>query len=176
MNVRREIKHYHINGYDAYFEKVLPDLQKLVEETLQDKNDHFLIAVNEAVCNAARYANDGPILAPIDITITITPNEDVAVSVASDTQPFNVEMFRDNMRKLAKDPLWCDKEWCDYTGATERSRGYWLMLMAVTYLYIRSDGKEVTLFADIPFRQENVTRKIRDIVPRLLLQKNGVIY
>lgn len=154
----------------------MPDLQKLVEETLLDKDDNFLIAVNEAVCNAAKYANNGSKLAPIDITITITPNEDVAVSVLSDTQPFNVEMFRDNMRKLANDPAWRDKNWCDYTGSTERSRGYWLMLMSVSYLYIRSDGKEVTLYADIPFRQENVTRKISDIVPRLLLQKNGVIY
>lgn len=175
MKVNRDIQHYHIIGYDAYFEQVLPELQKIVEEVLLDKDDNFLIAVNEAVCNAAKYANDGVNEAPIDIEIVIT-SEDVSVSVFSDTRPFNVEMFRDNMRKLANDPAWCDKEWCDYTGDTERSRGYWLMLMSVSYLYIRADGKEVTLCADIPFKKEHVTRKISDIVPRLLLMKNGVIY
>ena len=177
MNVHRDIRHYHIIGYDAYFEEVMPDLQKIVEDTLLDKDDNFLIAINEAVCNAAKYANDGPSLAPIDIEVVITPGQDISVSVRSDTQPFNVEMFRDNMRKLAADDSpWKDREWCDYTGSTERSRGYWLMLMSVSYLYIRSDGKEVTLYADIPFQKEHVTRKISDIVPRLLLMKYGVIY
>jgi len=175
LNVHRDIRHYHIVGYDAYFEQVMPDLQKIIEDTLLDKDDNFLIAVNEAVCNAAKYANDGSALAPIDIDVVIT-SEDISVSVQSDTQPFNVEMFRNNMRKLAQDPAWRDREWCDYTGSTERSRGYWLMLMSVSYLYIRSDGKEVTLCADIPFQKEHVTRKISDIVPRLLLMKNGVIY
>ena len=175
VNTRK--RHYEALGQDAYYDEVMPWLETLYDRYLQDEDGHYLIAVNEAVCNAAKYANDGPALAPIDIEVVITPGQDISVSVRSDTQPFNVEMFRDNMRKLAADDSpWKDREWCDYTGSTERSRGYWLMLMSVSYLYIRSDGKEVTLYADIPFQKEHVTRKISDIVPRLLLMKNGVIY
>ena len=49
------------------------------------------------------------------------------------------------------------------------------MLMAVECLYVDVTGKSVTLCAPRPYKPRHISKKIKDIVPRFMLEQNGVI-
>lgn len=49
------------------------------------------------------------------------------------------------------------------------------MLMAVECLYVDVTGKNVTLCATRQYHPGDISRKIKDIVPRFMLEQNGVI-
>ena len=163
---------YDVIGYDAYFEKAFPEIEAILYEVLHDEEGHFLIAINEAVCNAAKYSIDGDDKAEINIEVAITP-DDVGVSVACPTKHFDADRYRQDLRLLAESKK--HTSWSDYTGVSARSRGFWLMLMAVDYLCIRQDGNSIYLNVSRPWRQDVVTKTIGDLVRRFFVKKNGVI-
>lgn len=167
------IFHYNFTGYEAY-QEVLPVLQEKICDVLQDDEYHFILAVNEAVCNAARYAVKGPSEAEIKIKLQITES-DVTVTISSLTVPFDVVRYRENLLKLVENPDVSKMEWGDYTGDTDKSRGFWYMLTACDYLYMAEDGQQITLCARVPFNPNKFTTKIGDLVPRFYIEKNGVI-
>ena len=101
---------------------------------------------------------------------------DIKTIVQSDTRPFDVVRFRQNLRNLADDPELAHWEWGQYTAASSKSRGYWIMLMACDYIAIDVSGKRVTLCAKRPFRPWHIRKRIQNLVPRLYLERNGVIF
>ncbi len=102
-NIARTIHTYEIVGYDAYFVDVLPDLTEILSE-LTDENSYFIIAINEAVCNAAKYSVYGYEEAKIKIELIIT-NEDVTATVISKTKPFNALEYRNKLLKLKENAV-----------------------------------------------------------------------
>lgn len=44
----REIQHYHIQGYGAFFEEALPSIKSTLDKKLGDKEGHFAMAIVEA--------------------------------------------------------------------------------------------------------------------------------
>lgn len=50
------------------------------------------------------------------------------------------------------------------------------MLMACDYIAIDVSGKRVTLCAKRPFRPWHIRKRIQNLVPRLYLERNGVIF
>ena len=162
-------------GYDNYYETIMPQLERILCRVLEDKEEHFLIAISEAVCNAACYATAGPEQAKIQIQLVISDG-DVKATVQSDTQPFDFEHFRKDLRALAEDPLTAGMEWGDYTSDSPQSRGYWIMLMACDYITVDVSGKSVMLCARTPFHSCHIRKTIRNLVPRLYLNRNGVIF
>lgn len=166
---------FEVIGYDDYCEKVMPKLEDLLARTLQDSEGHYMIAINEAVCNAARYAVAGHDNVCIQLDMLINDG-DIKTAVQADTLPFDVLQFRKEMAELAEDENIAEMEWGDYTGHSKSSRGYWYMLMACEYLYIDTTGKKVTLCAKRPFSPNHIAKKISDLVPRLYVEQNGVIF
>lgn len=168
-----DIFRYQFTGYEAY-QEVLPLLQDKICAAVQDDEYHFVLAVNEAVCNAARYSIQGPYAAEIKIKMRIT-DCDITVSVFSKTVPFDAIQYRDRLLKLTDNPQIAAMDWGDYTANTEKSRGFWYMLTACDYLYMAEDGQQITLCARTPCQSQNFTTKIGDLVPRFFVEKKGVI-
>ena len=169
------IETYDFVGYDTYFDDVMPQLDQLLDTYLHDPDGYYSIAICEAVCNAARYSVDGCDHAHIIIQVYITAN-DIKTTVKSDTRPWDVETYRDRMMQLADNEILAEMDWGKYTGNTVRSRGFWLMLTACEYLYIDVNGKEVTLCVKWPFADNHISMKIKDLIPKMYLKKNEVIF
>ena len=162
-------------GYDTYYEDVMPKIETILQHALDDPDEHYLIAINEAVCNAARYSVAGPEQAKIQILMMLNDG-DIKTIVQSETRPFNVMHFRHSLKQLADNPDTASMEWGMYTAESAKSRGYWIMLMACDYIAIDVTGKRVTLCAKRPFRPWHIRKQIQNLVPRLYLEKNGVIF
>ena len=68
-----------------------------------------------------------------------------------------------------------EMEWADFVKGTQKCRGYFTMLMAVECLYVDVTGRSVTLCTARPYHPGDISKKIKDIVPRFMLEQNGVI-
>lgn len=166
---------YDLTGYDSYFSSAMPEIQDVLREALRDENFLFLIAINEAVCNAARYSVEGHERAQIHLELVVT-EEDVTASISCLTQPFNAEAYRQELWRMAERDEMRSMAWSDYTGTSARSRGFWMMLMAVDFLCVDVNGDKVTLCASRPWDDGMVTKEIGILAERFFVEKDGVIY
>lgn len=85
----REIHHYHIQGYGAFFEEALPSIKSTLYKKLGDKEGHFAMAIVEAAQNVAMYAQKSPEEVVMDIDIVATES-DITVKITADTKTFDV--------------------------------------------------------------------------------------
>ncbi len=170
----REIQHYHIQGYEAFFQEALPSIKITLDKKLGDKEGHFAMAVVEAAQNAAMYARKNPDEVVMDIDLVAT-DSDITVKITADTKTFDVLSYRQRLGRMASDKQLGEMEWVDFVKGTPKCRGYFTMLMAVECLYVDVTGKSVTLCAARPYHPGDISRKIKDIVPRFMLEQNGVI-
>ena len=170
----REIQHYHIQGYGTFFEEALPSIKSTLDKKLGDKEGHFAMAIVEAAQNAAMYARKSPEEVAMDIDLVATES-DITVKITADTQDFDVLAYRQWLGRMAEDKHQREKEWADIVKGTQKSLVYFTMLMAVECLYVDVTGKSVTLCASRPYKSIHISKKIKDIVPRFMLEQNGVI-
>lgn len=171
-----EVHQFKFTGYQNYCE-VEKDIEKLFRRAFERDNPSFTIAVNEAMCNAARYSIYGITTAPIEITVRLS-GYDIAVTVKSITEVFDTQKYQAELQELAKDPAICNMEWGDYLADNDASRGIWYMLTAVDYLYFDTLGQSVTLATRTDgksdmFNEPNT--KIGALVPKFLVNEGGVI-
>lgn len=171
--IARTIHTYEIVGYNAYFTDVLPELTEILSN-LTDDNSNFLTAINEAVRNASKYSIYGFEEAKIKIELVIT-NEDVTVTVVSKTKPFNALEYRNKLLKLKEDPKSKDMPWSKYTENLKRGRGFWIMLMAVDYLYMDINGDKISLNISLPRKADEVTSTLGELIQRFFVEKDGVV-
>ena len=162
-----------IVGYQNY-EAIHDKLKKLFLDAFCGDNPYFILAVNEAVCNAARYSILGPTKAKITIRTEIG-EADIRVKISSATTKFDAMAYQHRLRKLAADSKYKNMACGDYTSDTDMSRGFWYMLEAVDYLVIDSDGEDITLSARIPYDYQPLDPRIGYLVPKFFVRKNGVI-
>ena len=157
------------------FDRVAEKLYQLLEQAFGYKDEYFQQAVEEAVCNAARYSIYGPEKADITIIVRITA-ADVSVTVISPTHKFDAITYQLKLMKLL-DSKYKDMEWGDYVGLKLDSSGFWYMLTGVDYLLIDSEGQSITLSKTVKSHNPElpVTTKISCLVPRFLVRQNGVI-
>ncbi len=156
------------------YEPIQDSIRNIFEKAFLRKNTYFDIAVDEAVGNAAKYAVKGLAEAEVHIQIRISEN-DITVRVASDTQSFNAKDYQMQLRELANDPKFSSLDWGDYTGTTDRSRGFWFMLQAVEYLVIAEDSSYVSLSTSIPYREKRLDTSIGFLVPKFIVDSGGVL-
>ena len=168
-----EVYMYTAHGYDDYYDRILLPLEKNISKKMRYGSDIYIIAISEAVCNAAKYAKAGPESVNINIKLRITM-DDITTIIAADTKHFDVEHFRTHLRQLADDEIIGNMEWGDYCQEVSHGRGIWYMLMAVDYLIFDTSGKEVSLCTSRSLKMP--VKLISRLVPRLLLKKNEVIY
>lgn len=105
---------YEFTGYQNY-EKTQKKIETLLTDAFEAENYRFLMAVNEAVCNAARYSLYKPQKARITIEVRVM-NYDVAVKVSSPTSPFRAEEYQKKLRRILDDKKVREMEWGDYLG------------------------------------------------------------
>ena len=129
-----------LQNYDQVQEKLFRELEAAFTYTDYD----FQQAVDEAVCNAAKYSIAGPTEARITINVRRMPF-DVAVTVYADTHPFDAQAYRDKLNALLKDKKTAEMDWGDYVGLQPISSGFWYMLTGCNSLYIDEDGQSITL-------------------------------
>lgn len=156
------------------FTPVAERLYAQFEQVFGYRDEYYQQALEEAVCNAARYSIYKPEKAEILILVRQMAY-DIAVTVISRTRPFDAIAYQKKLRSLAADPKYRDMDWGDYIGLTTASSGFWYMLTGVDYLYIDDDGQSITLSKNTIKKSEIVTTKIGMLVPRFLVRKNGVI-
>lgn len=138
-------------------------------------NYEYQQAIEEAVCNAARYSIAGP--AKADITVKIRRMAyDIAVSVYAKTIKFDAKSYQKKLQSLLNDPKVAAMDWGDYVGVSFGSSGFWYMLTGCEYIYVDSQGQGVTLVARTD-RTKLVakTTNIGQLVPRFMVKQNGVI-
>ena len=156
------------------YEPVQTSIRAVFNKAFVFHNTYFDIAVDEAVSNATRYAVKGMSEAEVYIRIRISEN-DITVRVSSDTQPFDSRNYQMQLQELANLPKYSRMEWGDYTGLTDRSRGFWYMLQAVDYLVIAENGSYVALSASIPYRKRRLDTTIGFLVPKFRVDSGGVL-
>lgn len=146
--------------------------------TFMYTNYEFQQAIEEAVCNAARYSVDGPEKANITIKVRRMPYN-VAVTVISKTHPFDAKAYQKKLEALKKDPKISKMEWGDYIGLSTASSGFWYMLTGCDYLVMDEHGQAITLVASIdkerPEEDIKKTKIIDILVPRFMVKDDGVI-
>lgn len=164
---------YSFQGYQNY-EPYRKKLAALCEKAFIEHNPYFMIAINEAVCNAFKYHKLGPREGSVSIQVRLSES-DITVIVRADTHAFDMKDFQKRMRALLKNKKTSAMEWGDYTDDTDRSRGFWYMLQAVDYLIAESDCSSVTLSEHIPYSNLPLDTHIEYLVPKLMVRTNGVI-
>ena len=96
----RQIEHYHMKGYEAFFTEAMPSIKTILDERLADKEGHFAMAIVEAVQNAAMYSKAGARNVQLDIDLVATET-DIAVKVSADTKDFDVLAYRQRLGRMA---------------------------------------------------------------------------
>lgn len=168
-----EIIRFEFVGYDHYGD-IYPELEKYIFKSMQAENYYFMMAINEAVCNAAKYSVAGIKNVKIKIELKIMQH-DVMVSVFANTRPFDAKEYQKNLLELLKNPAISKMDWGDYTADSEMSRGFWYMLTAVDFLSIDKNGANITLCSRIPFKEKAISTKIEYLVTKFRVKNNGVV-
>lgn len=150
------IKTYHFTGHSNY-RNYQPEIKELITNTSLDSEMSFYIAVNEAVCNAAKYAVKGHREADITISLKLD-NYSMTAIVIGNTKPFDTAMFLSKMKKLAEGEC-KDMEWGDYTHDNIGGRGFFYMLEACDYVTLSPNGNVVMLHCSLPITLEQKKRK-----------------
>ena len=168
-----EFRTYKLSSYDEYYKKYLPELKSLCRE----KKVHiaYIMALNEAVCNAFRYNTAGEYKGEAVITVAIS-NNDILCRVYADTNPFDPRNHFKKVQELANNPATCELDWGDYTQDQEGGRGLWYMLYGTDALTMDVTSHEVALFISYPSSGETRTKKIKNLAKKFFIKKNGVCY
>lgn len=160
-------------GYQGYAD-IQDQVETLFKELFQEENPLFNIAVNEAVLNASRYAKAGISEASITMEVLLSP-VDIRVTVESDTYPTDFVAYKKKLKRLADNVKIGVKDWSEFTGLTDASRGFWLMLTVCDYVIVESDGSSVTLSAKIPFNKDKpIDKTIGFLVDKFFVRTGGV--
>lgn len=141
------IKTYHFVGHSQYrfFQS---EIKELIMAASLDKEMDFYLAINEAVCNAAKYSINGYKNADISICIKLD-NYSMTAVISSETVHFNANAYLQRMKDLAKSKS-RNMEWGDYTHDSIGGRGFFYMLQACDYVTLSPDGNVVMLHSPLP--------------------------
>jgi hypothetical protein len=168
---------YELHGYESYF-NFYDDIQKILLMGTRDIDENLLLALNEAVNNAATYSVSGLEQAKIEILIRMD-NTSLEIKVSSDTNPFDAYKYKQHLQEVLSSLNTAKSKkalhWGEYTKNMEHGRGIWYMLSACDYLLFDSQGKFVVLHAPIPFRPESYSDMMDRLIYRFFIIDKGVI-
>lgn len=168
------IKEYRFFGYQNY-EPCRQEIKNLVNGITRDEDMRYYLAINEAVCNAAKYSIAGIMDAEISICIRIDSHS-IHTRISCQTQKFDARRYREKLRGWARDEKIRDMDWGDYTHDQISGRGFWYMLSACDYIFVDEDAQQIMLHCSLPVNEEQKKRThIRQLVPRLFIDNRGVI-
>lgn len=166
-----QIKTYDFLGESAYVNAV--DDMRNALKFLHDDDYAYDMAINEAVLNAAQNSVDGVEAAKIHIDIRIT-DYDVITKVSCQTKPFDMLAYREQLLAIAAREEYKNADWTDYTSDLDISRGLWFMLYGTEYIYSDHLAQSVCLCTRNPCIKRT-SRKMRDLLMRFFIEKDGVL-
>lgn len=164
---------YEFLGIDGYV-KHIDEIKRVCKEALKTTDRGYYMAINEAVCNAARYAVVGPEKVFIKVMIRVDPNE-IKTKVESVTKKTDILCYREKLRGYAVNEDFKGKDWQDAWNGKTAGRGFWLMLSACDYIFVDRYGQHVELHASIPFIEETMQFKMEKVVSRFFIDDQGMI-
>lgn len=125
-------------GFDG-FEKYQSVMDLVVKNVSQVGSIRFLLAVNEAICNALRYSDEGPDLSKVKVRFRCNERA-LIVNVRSDNHGFDVSTYLERLRNI-NNPNDC---WSKLKNQT-RGRGIWIMATGSKKVIFNKSGNEITL-------------------------------
>lgn len=165
---------YRFIGYPAY-QQYRQEIKDRITKATEDKELSYYIAVNEAVCNAARYGLAGPLETEIEIKLKIE-EDNLQTQITSKSRSFDFITYRQQLRNLAASARTQKVDWRDYLDdETPSGRGIWLMLTACNYLCIEKEGQHILLNTPLPWNPSIVRNQIGQLVSRLFLNDRGLV-
>lgn len=168
------IKEYRFCGYQNY-EGCRQEIKQMVNHATQDEDMRFYLAINEAVCNAAKYSMASASTAEIFIRIRIDQCA-IQAHISCQTKKFDIRKYREKLRVWARDEKIKNMDWGDFTHDDISGRGFWYMLSACDYIFMEETGQHIILHNSLPISLEHKNRThIRQLVPRLFIDDRGLI-
>ncbi len=167
-----EYRSFQITSYDEYYKKHLPEIKNLCKE--KKVHNAYIMALNEAVCNAFRYNISGEYKGEAEINMIVSDN-DIMCRIYAKTMPFDPRKHYKKIQSLAEDPKTKDMDWGVYTQEQDGGRGFWYMLYGCDVLQIDVNSEEISLFISYPSAGEERTKKIKHLAKKFFIKKNGVV-
>lgn len=166
------VKEFNFIGYQNYEEHRL-EIKRLVNEATKDEDMRYYLAINEAVCNAAKYSIDGMFNAAIKVRIRVE-SHCIATCVSSKTINFDADNYHKKLLALLENNHVRNLDWGDYTHDDVSGRGFWYMMAACDYILVDQKGQSVILHTSLP--AEHYDRNhIGQLVSRFHVKNGGVI-
>jgi hypothetical protein len=164
---------YNFIGCDGYQDCCF-EIRKIFKQYLEVHNLNYYFAVNEAVCNAARYAKAGNAMAPIRIKIELEATG-IKTTVESETFPAEMLDYREKLRGFSINTEYKGKTWQEVWKDQLSGRGFWLMLSACDYIVVEKHGQRVILHTPKADQKGLVQYQMDEIISRFFIDDQGMI-
>lgn len=164
---------YRFTGYPAY-RQYRKEIKDRITTATEDEDLNYYLAVNEAVCNAARYGTQGVLETAIQIKLKIEPDA-LQTKIFSSTKAFDMMAYRNQLRALAQDETTKSLDWDKWLQDADHGRGIWLMLAACDFICMEKNGQFIELHTPLPFQARIVKTQIGHLVSRFFIDDRGLI-
>lgn len=159
---------YEFVGHRAY-QNYDHDIKKRIKKEIGYEDSDYYIAINEAVCNAVRYGINGVENTKVRVIVSIR-NSFLKVKVESESKEFDVFAFRERLKNIPDQTM----DWRKLFKNTLSGRGIWLMLSGTDHIVWVEKENAISLYLRKPYRLHE-TRRIEDLIPRFLIEREGAI-
>ena len=137
-------------------------------------NLNYYFALNEAVCNAARYAKEGNDSVQINLKIELE-GSGIKTTIESKTIPVDMLVYRDKLKCFSMSPDHKGKNWQEAWKNQLSGRGFWLMLSACDYIFVERFGQRVVLHTPKTFQKGLIQHQMDEIISRFFIDDKGMI-
>lgn len=162
--IREKLK-FKFTGYDNY---PIDEVIKMIEKHIKDRETslRLILAVNEAVCNAARYSINLLNECKIKIKIYVKDKE-IIIIVSSKTVDNSAIGIRKKMYRIADKNR--NSDWGEATRNKLNGRGLWIMLQGVSKLVVDEQMNWISLRKK--FDDTNISAKPIDLLKKMKINK-----
>ncbi|WP_298595495.1 hypothetical protein [uncultured Mitsuokella sp.] len=150
-------------------------IMKLLQTLLQDPQRAYMNAVDTAIRHAICCTRKSSPTACLTVDIFVHEG-DIETEIVAGTKLFDVWNLRKDLMRLLAQGQYGDMTWQTYTKITGKEQTIWRMLCACEYLILDAGGERIALCARRPFSRYHVMHKIKNIVPRFYIEKEGVLF
>lgn len=137
MKLNLNFTFYGVDGFEMY----RPTMEIVLSSLGKTSLIKFILAINEAVCNALRYGEGGIEEAKVKINLRFN-GKYILAKVSSSSIGFDVDGYIKSFNQKNLD-------WWELLRKKNRGRGLWIMLTGSQKVIFSADGKEVILLFNV---------------------------
>lgn len=164
---------YNFIGCDGYQDCCF-EIKQIFKQNLDVVNLNYYFAVNEAVCNAARYAKEGNDNVKVHLKIEIE-STGIKTTIESKTIPVDMLAYRNKLKNFSMNPEHQGQTWQEAWKDQLSGRGFWLMLSACDYIFVDRYGQRVVLHTPKAFQKGLIQYQMEEIISRFFIDDKGMI-